>query len=55
MLANDEDEDDIMYLNNHIIYFDNLFIIDYFVKNYTDQMSKEPIINNSTFVETPEW
>ena len=26
-LANDENEDDIMYLNDHIIYFDNLFLM----------------------------
>ena len=36
-LANDEDQDDFMYLNDHIIYFDNLFN-DYFIKNNTDQM-----------------
>ena len=33
--ANDEDEDDIMYLNDRIIYFENLFH-DYFVKNNTN-------------------
>ena len=37
-LANDEDKDDITYLNDRIIYFDNLFN-DYFIKNNnTDQM-----------------
>ena len=53
-LANDEDEDDIMYLNDHIIYFDNLFN-DYFIKNNTNQMSEKPIINSSTFIETNTW
>ena len=53
-LASDEDEDDIMYLNDRIIYFVNLFN-DYFIKNNTDQMSEKPIINNSTFIETPTW
>ena len=53
-LANDEDEDDIMYLNDRIIYFENLFH-DYFIKNNTnDQMSEEPILNNFTFIKTPE-
>ena len=53
-LVNDEDEDYIMYLNDCIIYFDNLFN-DYNIKNNTDQMSEKPIINNSTFIETPTW
>ena len=54
-LANDEDEDDIMYLNGYIIYFENLFN-DYFIKNNTnDQVLEKPIINNSTFIETPAW
>ena len=54
-LANDEGEDDIMYLNDRIISFENLFH-DYFIKNNTnDQMSEKPIANNSTFIKTPEW
>ena len=53
-LANDEDEDDIVYLNDCLIYLDNLFN-DFVIENNTDQMSEEPIINNSTFIETPEW
>ena len=54
-LANDEDEDDIMYLNDRIIYFENLFH-DYFIKNKTNhQMLEELLVNNSTFIITPEW
>ena len=54
-LANDKEEDDVMYLNDRIIYFENLFH-DYFIKNDTnDQMSEESIVNNSTFIKTPEW
>ena len=53
-LANDEDQDDTMHLNDRIIYFDHLFI-DYFIKNNTDQMSEKPVINNSTVIETPTW
>ena len=53
-LANDKNQDDIVYLIDRIIYFDNMFS-DYVVKNNIDQVSKESIINNSTFIETPEW
>ena len=54
-LANDENENDINYLNDHVIYFDNLFN-DFVVKNNpTDQILEEPIVNNSTFIKTPEW
>ena len=52
-LANDEYEDDMVYLNDCLIYLDNLFN-DFVIENNTDQMSEEPIINNSTFIETPE-
>ena len=51
-LANHEDENDILYLNGRIIYFDNVFN-DYFIKSNTDQRSEKLIINNSTFIETP--
>ena len=54
-LAIDEDEDDIDRLIDHLIYFENLFD-DFVIKNNnTDQVSKEPTINNSTFFKTPEW
>ena len=53
-LVNDEDEDDIVYLSDRIIYFDNLFN-DYAIKDNTDQVSEGSIINNSTFIETPDW
>ena len=53
-LANDENEDNIDYLIDRIIYLDNLFG-DFVIKNNnTDQVLDEPIINNSTFIETPE-
>ena len=52
-LVNDEDEDDIVYLSDRIIYFDSLFN-DFIIKNNTDQ-SETTIINDSTFIETPDW
>ena len=54
-LADDEDQDNIDYLIDRHIYFDDLFH-DYFIKNNnTDEVSEESTINNSTFIETPEW
>ena len=54
-LVNDEDKDNIDYLINHIIYLDNLFN-DFAIKNNnSDQVLEEQIINNSTFIEIPEW
>ena len=53
-LINDEDENDIMYLNERIIYFDNLFN-EYAVKNNTDQVLEKSMMNNSTFVKTTLW
>ena len=52
-LTNNEDENDIMHLNDRIIYFDNLFH-EYVTKNTSDQVSEEPIVNNSTFIKTSE-
>ena len=52
-LANHEDEDNIMYFNDRIIYFDNLFN-DSFIKNNPDQVSEKPVINNFTFIKTPD-
>ena len=46
-LANNEDQDRIDYLIDHIIYLDNLFN-DFTIKNNnTDQIEEESIINNS--------
>ena len=54
-LANNEDEDGIIYLSDRIIYIDNLFN-GYVTKNNTAvQVSEEPIINNLTFIKTTEW
>ena len=52
-LANDEDEDDIVYSSDRIVYFDNLFN-DYIIENNTDQ-SETTIINDSTFIDVPKW
>ena len=51
--ANDEDEDDIVYSNDRIVYFDNIFN-DYIIENNTDQ-SETTIINDSTFIDAPKW
>ena len=42
-----------VYLSDRIIYFENLFH-DFVIKYNTNQISQKPIINNSTFIETPE-
>ena len=53
-LANDEDEDHIMHLNDRIN-FHNLFNNCFIKNDSTDQISEEPIISNSTFIKTPKW
>ena len=53
-LANDKDQDDVDYLINRLIYFENLFH-SFLIKYNIDQTLKEPTINNSTFIKTPEW
>ena len=53
-LANGKDENDITYLLDRLNYFENLFR-SFVVKYNLDQRSEEPIINNFTFIETPEW
>ena len=53
-MINDEDEDDIVYLSDRIVYFDNLFN-DYAIKNNTDQVPEESTINNSNFIDTQGW
>ena len=54
-LANDEDEDNIGYLIDHIDYLDNLFNDFVIENNNADQMSETTTINNSTFIKTTEW
>ena len=53
-LTNDEDEDDAMYLNGCINYFDSLFN-NYFIKTTLIKCQKKPTIYNSTFIETLTW
>ena len=53
-MANDKNENDVDYLIDRAVYFENLFH-SFFVKYNINQISKEPIINDSTFIETPEW
>ena len=53
-LANDEDEDNIGHLCDHI-YFENLFNAYFIENNPNHQISEEPIINISTFFKSPEW
>ena len=54
MKTNDENEDDIEYLIDRSVYFENLFR-NFLTKYNIDQTPEEPIINNSTFIETPTW
>ena len=53
-IANYENEDDIEYLIDCSVYFENLFQI-FLTKYNIDQISGEPLINNSTFIENPTW
>ena len=53
-LANDENENDIDYLMKCLSCFENLFH-SFAVKYKIDYTPEKPIINDSTFTETPEW
>ena len=61
-LANDENENenDVDYLIDCVVYFENLFH-SFAVKYNIDYTPEKPIINDSgnalhsTFIETPEW
>ena len=53
-LTNDKDENDFEYLIDRSVCFKNLFN-SFLTKYNTDQGPEEPTINNSTFIETPEW
>ena len=53
-VANDKDENDLEYLIDCNIYLK--YLIKSFLNKYNiDQKLEEPTINNSTFIETPEW
>ena len=53
-LANDKDENDFDYLIDRSIYFKGLFN-SFLAKYNIDQAPEEQTINNSIFIETPEW